>query len=106
MCAGSTRSANASSSGIAGSCPSMPQGSTWLEPDVLRSAAVEISAPKRTDHDAGIDVLIRPPTLFEVVGGQAGIGRLQRFSYGHQEPRRFRLVGLGMKVEESSNHVE
>jgi hypothetical protein len=31
---------------------------------------------------------------------------LQRFSYGHQEPRRFRLVGLRMKVKESANHVQ
>ena len=28
--------------------------------------------PNRTDHDAGIDVVVRPPTLLEVVGTEAG----------------------------------
>src|SRR6266567_3918382 len=61
--------------------------------------------PNGTDQDAGIDVLFRPPTLPEVVGPQVGIGRLQRFDYGHKESRRFRLVCLGMKVEEPADHI-
>src|SRR6267143_4915997 len=37
--------------------------------------------PNRTDHDSWVDVLVRPPTLPEVVRAQMGIGRLQRFGY-------------------------
>jgi hypothetical protein len=61
--------------------------------------------PNRADHDAGIDVLVRPPTLLEVVGAQVGIGRLQRFDYSHKESRRFRSVCLRMKVEEPANQI-
>src|SRR5205823_712775 len=61
--------------------------------------------PKRTDHDAGINVLVRLPTLPEVVGTQTGIGRLQRFGYGHKEPDRFRLVGLGKEVVELADEI-
>jgi len=41
--------------------------------------------PNRTDHDAGIDVVVWPPTLLEIVGTQVGIGRLQRFGDGHKQ---------------------
>src|SRR5207237_4064124 len=61
--------------------------------------------PHRADHDAGIDVVIRPPTLLEIIGTQAGIGRLQRFDYGHEESRRLRLVCQRMKLEEPANHI-
>src|SRR5438105_867267 len=61
--------------------------------------------PRRTDHDAGINVLVRLATLPEVVGTQTGIGRLQRFGYGHKEPDRFRLVGLGKEVVELADEI-
>ena len=61
--------------------------------------------PDGTDHDAGIDIVIRTPTLFEIVRAQVGIGGLQRLCYGHEKSRRFRLVCLRLQVEESTNHV-
>src|SRR5712691_4196050 len=61
--------------------------------------------PNGTDHDAGIDVVVRPPTLLQILGTQARIGGLQRFDYGHEESRRFRLMRLHMKVEEPADQI-
>src|SRR5690242_18055551 len=61
--------------------------------------------PDGTDHDAGIDIVVRPPALLKVVGTQAGIGRLQCFGYGDKESRRFRLVCLRIKIEEPANQI-
>src|SRR5258708_23036498 len=61
--------------------------------------------PDWTDHDAGINVVIRPPPLFEVVWAQERIGGLQRFDYGHEQSCRLRLVGLSMQVEEPADHI-
>src|SRR5207249_5841454 len=61
--------------------------------------------PNCTNQDARIYLLLRPPTLPVVVGTQARIGGLQRFGYGHQEPRRLRLVRLGMQVVEAPDHI-
>ena len=62
--------------------------------------------PDRTDHDAGIDVVVRPPTLLELSGPSLGSVGLQRFGYSHQQSRRFRLVCLRLKVEKPANHID
>src|SRR6266478_4459131 len=61
--------------------------------------------PNRTDHDSWVDVLVRPPTLPEVVRAQMGIGRLQRFGYSHKEARWLRLVCLDIQVEEPADQI-
>ncbi len=62
-------------------------------------------SPNGTDHDSGINGVVRPPALSEIVGAQAWVGRLQRLGYGNQKSRAFRLVCLGMKVEEPADEI-
>src|ERR1700730_6434296 len=61
--------------------------------------------PNRTDHDAGIDVVVWPSNLLESFGTHVGIGRLQRFGDGHKQACRFRLVCLRLKVEELADYI-
>jgi hypothetical protein len=61
--------------------------------------------PTRTDHNAGIDVLFRPPTTPEIVRAQAGIGRLQSFDYRHYESPRFGVLRLNIQVVELIDQI-
>jgi len=66
----------------------------------------ENGCPNRADHYAGIDVLVRPPTLADIFGADVEIGGLQRFDYGHKESRWFGLVCLVIEIAESTDHID
>ena len=44
-------------------------------------------------------------TCFRLSGAIAGIGVLERFGYSDKKSRRFRLVRLSIKVEESADEI-
>src|SRR5256885_16039950 len=61
--------------------------------------------PIAAHHDSRINVLVRPPSLAEVVRTEIGITRLQCLGYRHKESRRLGPVRLPIKIAESADHV-
>jgi hypothetical protein len=61
--------------------------------------------PKRADHDARIDVLVRSPTVAEVIGSNMWVGGLECLDYSNKEAHRFRVIRLGVKVAEPLDQI-